>query len=511
MKKDLFKSGTRAFGKLVYYKRKSLIRKAPERFLSVRQICELLQIEKPSVNSDSRLNLDAPLTIITAWPTVAVKGCLFVQLPDDKLSSADEAVRNGASIILTEKPIKNYPCLVVKDAVSADCLLCAELKRRRNIPTTAVTGSVGKTTTKEMVAQIYKKHYRNVFWSIDNYNMYYNAGYFTQLLPTGCKRHIQEVNEGDPGSARMISKMIEPEIAIITNIGVSHMAHFKDENDLINEVCAISSGMPVDGTVIINGDCENTKKGVFDKRTVSVGVENKAADYVAENIEPDETGISFTVRSAEGKTRVRLNIVGRHNIYNALLAFAAAKTADVPTPVIVQSLARYKPKGIRQNTVKTRKGILLYIDCYNASPISMESAIISLCSFPAHRKGGRRIAVLGNMEELGDVSIEQHRAVGDLVARSKVDVLITYGDKAAEIADRANTGALEVFHTTYFGNLVKTIRDTVKPGDAVLLKASHAMGFEIVLKKAFPAVYYRYIQIDKMKSLFRKLKIAMKQ
>ena len=510
MKKDLIKTGTRAFGKLVFYKRKSLIRKTPERFLSIRQVCKLLQIE-PLVTGGNRVDLDAPLTIITAWPTVAVKGCLFVQLPEEKPSSVDEAVRNGASVILTERPIKNYPCIVVKDAVSADCLLCAELKRRRNIPTTAVTGSVGKTTTKEMIAQIYKKHFRNVFWSIDNYNMYYNTGYFTQLLPTGCKRHIQEVNEGDPGSARMISKMIEPEIAIITNIGVSHMSHFKDENDLIHEVCAISSGMPENGTVIINGDCENTKKGMFDKRTVSVGIKNKAADYVADNIESDETGSSFTVTSAEGKTRVRLNIIGRHNIYNALLAFAAAKTAGVPTPVIVQSLARYKPKGVRQNTVKTGKHNVLFIDCYNASPNSMESAINNLCSHALPKKGGRRIAVLGNMEELGDVSVEQHRAVGDLVARSKVDILITYGDKAAEIADRANAGALKVFHTTDFGSLVKTVRDTVKPGDAVLLKASHAMGFEIVLKKAFPAVYYKYIQIDKMKSLFRKFKIAMKQ
>lgn len=511
MKKFFVKVSARVFSRVSYIKRRRLQHSTPERFLSIREICNILDIAMPAGAYVNKLDFDKPLSIITAWPMGAMKGCMFVQFSYEDTSFADESIKNGATVILAEEQIKGYPCIIVQDTVEAYRELCATLKRLRKIPTIAITGSIGKTTTKEMVNIIFQKQYKNVFCNPNNTNMYYIIGHFIQLIPAESEIYIQESHEGNPDSACIISKMIEPDISIITNINNSHLENFKDENDLIKGVCDISCGMPENGIVIINLDNDSLETAEFNHRVITIGIKNKSADYVAEIISSDETGITFNIRSSEGDVEARLNIIGDHNVYNALLAYAAARAKNIPSSIIISSIASYKSKGVRQNAVKAGRNNLLYIDCYNASPKSVESAIKNLCSNPTPGKGAKRIAVLGNMEELGNITQTQHRLVGDTVSKSSIDVLITYGDKAKEIAAYSKAVNLEVYHATDFNNLIYLIKKNLKPGDAILLKASHSMNFERCISKIFPFTYFRHIGLDLTKSFFHRLKMALLQ
>lgn len=510
MSLDLVRSSNRVFTRAAALKRQRMARTQPGRFLSLRQVCDLLDLDVGMARGPQFPPLDRLLPLVTAWPVGVMKGAIFVHLPEDDPELCDQAMRYGASLIISSVQVKDYPCLIVPDGTAAYVRLCAALKERRPVRTVAVTGSIGKTTTKEMIGEVYREHFRCTFVNPDNTNMYYMIGHFTQLLPSGCDRYIQECHEGDPGSARAISLMIEPNIAIVTNIGLSHAMRFKDVDDLIAEVAQITAGMPVNGKVIVNADDENSRRADFGRPVVTVGIVDQAADYVAENIRTDETGTSFLIRSNKESEEVRLNVLGEHNVYNALLTWAAARVDQIPADRIVAGLANFRPRGVRQNRVKAGRHNTVYIDCYNASPASMRSALNSLAANPTR---GRRIAVLGNMEEIGTTSVQEHRAIGESLAQSPIDVLVAYGEKANDIATSAaeHSTRLHVLHTDDFSELVSLVRSTVQPGDAVLLKASHSMNFEHLLRKVFPDAYARHVVTANAGSVLRRLKIAWDQ
>lgn len=510
MNLDLVRTSNRIFTRAAALKRHLLAYTQPERFLSIRQVCELLGIDVGNATGPQFPPPDRILPLVTAWPVGVMKGAMFVHLPEDDPALCDQAMRHGASLILSNVQLKDYPCLIVPDATAAYVCLCAALKERRPVRTVAVTGSIGKTTTKEMLGEVYRQHFRHIFVNPDNTNMYYMIGHFTQLLPSDCDGYIQECHEGDPGSARVISQMIEPDIAIVTNIGLSHAMRFKDVDDLIAEVAQITAGMRANGTVVVNADDENSRRADFGRPVVTVGIVDRTADFVAESIRTDDTGTNFTIRFEEGSVEARLNVLGEHNVYNALLTWAAARVDQIPVDRIVAGLASYRPRGVRQNTVEAGRHNTVHIDCYNASPASMRSALSLLAANPTP---GRRVAVLGNMEEIGATSVQEHRAIGEFLTQSPIDVLVTYGDKAKDIATSAaeHSSQLHVLHTESFTQLVSVVKTTVKPGDAVLLKASHSMDFEHLLMRVFPDAYARHVVPVNAGSVLRRLKIACDQ
>lgn len=507
---DPVRFSNRVFARLVVLKRRSLMRRGGERFLTAEEACAIAGV--PSSQIPQCFAPQRRLTLITAWPVGVIAGSMFVHLAEDAETLCDVAMSNGAVLILSQRQIKNYPCLIVPDAANAYVRICSTLKGRTPVRTVAVTGSIGKTTTKEMLNAVYKQHFRTVFTNPDNSNMYYMIGHYTQLLPQGCERYIQECHEGDPGSAATISRMIEPDIAIVTNIGDSHAERFGTTGDLVREVSGIVAGMPCDGTVVYSLDCPNLRRADFRRTTVTIGIRNPDADYVAEDIAVDETGTRFRVTAAEGLFNVQLSISGEHNVYNALLVWAAARADGIPPDQIAAGLRAYRPHGVRQNIAQASRNRRIHIDCYNAAPQSMASAIANLSSQSTPGPAGRRVAILGNMEELGERSREQHRDVGRLVADSPIDVLITQGDKAADIGAAAElAGGTKVIHASDRKALVAAIRAEARPGDAVLLKASHSMHFDQVLRQTFPGVYLRHIVPDMAKSVLRRFAIAARQ
>lgn len=467
-----------------------------DKFLSIRDVCFILNIDLSSVQLSENIDPDEKLTGICAWDFYLLPGSLYAALPLYANLQADKAIEKGARVLLTDKQEGDYPCIVVSDVMTAYCKLCEVIRRRANPRTIAITGSVGKTTTKDMVRSICTQKF-NVFCDSENNNMITLVGYLVQRIPRDCDCYVQEVHEGDAGSAENISKMIHPDIAIITNIGESHIGNFDSYEGFIKGVADITTGMPQNGLVVIDADDRSSVNVPWDRRVVKVSVKDPSVDYYAKNIRTTNRGLRFDIVFSKKKTSIELHMYGVHNVTDALLAFAAGVEAGVPPEKAAQGLKKYKPRGMRQNIIKVRNRIL-YIDCFNAAVKSMKTALDTLEDLPVKR-GGKRIAVLGDIAELGDASEMMHREVGKMVAKANIDVLICYGLFAANIAEEAKcSDKLKVFYTDNLWELNELVKKNVGVHDAVLFKASHATNLIAAVKANYPSAYFRAVILDRL-------------
>lgn len=485
----------------LYRKAQERIRRGNGPFLSIRQCCEILDVDPATVKLAEGQNLDEPFTCICAWDYYLIPGSLYAALPLYANLSSEQAIEKGAKALLTDKQERNYPCLVVPDVMEAYCKLCGYIERQtRRWRTVAVTGSVGKTTTKDMVRSVFAQAYQT-FSDIENNNMATLVGYLVQHIPEKTECYIQEVHEGDPGSAGSISSIIHPDIAVITNIGESHLGNFGSYEGLIKGVTDITAGMPENGIVILDGDDAPSVSATWDRRVIRVSTADAGADYFAQNIRSTENGLCFDVVFQGGTLPIQLHMYGLHNVTDALLAFAAGVEAGIAPEKIAQGLAAYAPKGMRQNIVKAGNR-LLYLDCFNAAVKSMQTALETLCGLPV-RPGGKRIAVLGDMAELGDNAEAMHREVGRIAAASGIDALICYGPLSASMAEEA--GKTECFPVLYAENLTelnRLIKKRVGRNDVVLFKASHATNLIAAVRANYPLVYFRTIYLDRLRRHF---------
>lgn len=468
-----------------------------DRFLSIRDVCDVLGVELSSVNLKETDDPDELLTGICAWDFYLLPGSLYTALPLYANLSPEKAMARGARVLLTDKQEGQYPCIIVPDVMEAFCKLCGIIKSRFHPKTIAVTGSVGKTTTKDMVKSVFSQKYK-VFCDVENNNMATLVGYLVQRLPRDCECYVQEVHEGDPGSAESISRIIQPDVAVITNIGESHLGNFGSYGGLVKGVTDITAAMPENGIVIIDADDAPSATAPWDRRVVKVSASDSSSPYHAENVRTTENGLCFDIEYPKGRISVTLHMYGAHNITDALLAFAAGVESGVTPEEAVKGLQSYQPRGMRQNVVRAGNRIL-YIDCFNATVKSMKTALDTLGELPVNQ-GGKRVAVLGDMAELGDDSDAMHREVGKMAAKSNLDVLICYGPLSAGMAEEAKReNKLKVFHTESLSELNKLVKENVGPNDAVLFKASHATNLIATVRANYPHVYFKTVTVDQLR------------
>lgn len=466
------------------------------KFLSVRDVCRILGVDLASVKLKGT-SPDDMLTSICAWDFYLLPGSLYAALPLYGNLTPEEAIKRGAAVLLTDHQEGDYPCIVVDDVMDAFCRLCGKIHENFSARTIAVTGSVGKTTTKDLTRCVAEEAF-NVYCDAENNNMATLIGYLIQRLPKSCSCYIQEVHEGDPGSAESISDIIHPDIAVITNIGESHLGNFGSFENLVKGVTDITAGMPKDGIVIIDRDDEPSFNAPWDRKVVTVSVKDPDADYFADNIRISDGGLEFDIVCSKGRIAAGINLFGLHNVTDALLAFAAGVESGIDTKKAVRGLKKYRARGMRQNVVRDGNRYL-YLDCFNAAVKSIKSSLETLSALPV-KEGGRRIAVLGDMAELGDESEAMHREVGKMAAESGIDVLICYGPLSEAMADEAlKTGKIQVCHTDRLGELNKMIKSKVGKADAVLFKASHSTNLIAAVRACFPKVYYREIVTDQLR------------
>ncbi|MCD8019449.1 MAG: UDP-N-acetylmuramoyl-tripeptide--D-alanyl-D-alanine ligase [Clostridiales bacterium] len=329
--------------------------------------------------------------------------------------------------LATESGIEK-PWIAVEDTVKAMQQVETFYRNRLSLPVVAVTGSVGKTTTREMIATALSAG-KNVFQTMGNQNSQIGVPLTLSHMTKDHEAAVLEIGMSERGQIETLTKMIRPNIAVVTVIGVSHIAQLKSQENICLEKMDIIKGLTDDGMVFLNGDDPflTPYRGKLDKKTLFYGL-NAECDYRAENIKNVNGQTTFTFCVAERRLPVLLNTMGEHNVRNALVALGVAHQMGVDLEQAAAKLAEFH--GQRQRLVSCPRCTMID-DAYNASPDSMRASIHVLSSMEGVK--GRRIAVLGDMLELGENEKKYHYEVGEYIATQNVDEVVVTGELSREI------------------------------------------------------------------------------
>ena len=377
-----------------------------------------------------------------------------------------QAVEKGAVCMLTEEPEEKVGNIIlVKDSVKALQELAIYKRSKYDIPVVAITGSVGKTSTKDMVASVMAKKF-NVLKTLGNYNNELGLP-ITILRLRNENALVVEMGMNHFGEISTLTKIAKPNLAVITNIGTAHIGNLGSRENILKAKLEILEGLQ-GKSVIINNDNDLLSKWAKENNkydVITYGIENKQSSYVAENIKSYEDKSTFEL---EGKT-ITVPVGGEHFVLNSLCAIAVGRYFGMPLEKIQKGIEDLELTKKRMEINKTKLGAIVINDSYNANYDSMKAAIEYLEKIENRRK----IAVLGDMLELGEYSEELHRKVGDLI--KNVDVLITVGNLAKYISENAKISNKIIVNSNE--EAISRIKDIIQENDAILLKASNSMNF----------------------------------
>jgi UDP-N-acetylmuramoyl-tripeptide--D-alanyl-D-alanine ligase len=419
-------------------------------------------------------------------------GDLFIAIKGEKFDAHDfvrEVIAKGATAVLVERSRarrEDAAVIAVEDTRKALGQLGARYRRDFQIPVIAVAGSNGKTTTKELIGAVLRQQFPTV-WSEASFNNDIGVPLTLLNIDTQHRAAVLEVGTNHPGELPALVKLIEPTIGVITSIGREHLEHFRDIEGVAQEEGWLAELLRTDGVLFLNGDSEWTgrisRRGRA--RPVRVG-SNPGNDWRSEFVQMRETGVTFRMSSPrkDFDGEYELGLLGRHQVTNATFALAVAAELGVGAETARAGLQSAKPPKMRMQFWETG-GIRVLDDAYNANADSMLAALQTLADLPC---SGKRVAVLGDMAELGEHTASAHEEVGWRAGELKIDRVIAVGQFARHTADAASRAG--VGETSVFDNVVKAAAELpgiVEAGDLVLLKASRATGLERVgdaLKKA---------------------------
>ena len=416
------------------------------------------------------------------------EGTMFIALKGERVDGHNyikKAHENGAVLTLAEREIPDctLPMLVSCDGSEAALgRIAAAYRARFSLKSAAVTGSVGKTTTKEMINAVLSAKYPT-HKTEGNFNSTTGVPMSLMTLNDSYEAAVWEMGMSARGEIESMSLTAKPDVGVITNIGISHIEMLGSRENIRDAKLEIRAGMPDGGVLILNGD-EPLLSGIDGARYVSL--DNKDADYHAENIVTGIGTVSFDVVSRiSGTTHINLPITGSHNILDAMLAFAAGEALGVPIELIAHGLNNYRTIALRQN-VYTMNGCTVIEDCYNAAPDSMKAALNVLDEI-GRAQSGRRIAVIGDMRELGTYTEPMHREIGKYAA-DKADIIFTFGTDSLLYAEEAEKSDIKRENIASFTDIndiapiTEALKNLLRPGDTVLFKASHSLALERVIE-----------------------------
>ena len=405
-------------------------------------------------------------------------GQLFVALKAarDGHDFIEKALEAGAAGALGERQLPGVPMIVAPDSLSALQQIAAgwrsTLTETRFI---GLTGSVGKTTTKEMTAIACAALCRTQ-WTQANFNNEIGVPRTLLDLEPDTRTAVVEMGMNHAGELSRLTRLVRPDIAVITNVGTMHIENLGSREAICRAKLEILEALAPDGVAVLHGDDDPLRKQPPACRTLWFGL-GPETDLHAEDWEPTPEGSTFTAVGFDQRVPVTLPAPGEHNVVNALAALLAARCAGVPLETGARALANFVNTGDRLRTVR-QDGYTVIADCYNAGPESMAAAFTVLRTTPT---AGRRIAVLGDMLELGDFAPAAHRTVGEQAADA-ADLVLAYGPLSRELTAAAGDKAL---HFDSREALLEALRAEAKPGDVLLFKGSHGMHLEKVLQDFF--------------------------
>ncbi len=404
---------------------------------------------------------------------------LFVTLVGERFDAHDFLCDIKPCAAVCQRDIQgvDYPVLRVESTLSALGKIASFHAGKCSLSLVlSLTGSVGKTTTKEFCHLVLSKKFKTRKTE-GNLNNHIGVPKTLLSLDGDDEALVCEMGMSARGEISYLTSLVKSDIAMITNIGHSHIENLKTRENIALAKLEIIEGLKKDGVLIVNGDEPLLSNPQFSGRIIKAGL-SEECDIRAEGIETYPDRVEFDAVIFGDKKHVTLSVAGRHNVYNALFALAAGYAAGVDTHLAVESLLSYKPEGMRQNTYE-KNGIFVIADCYNAGVESMCASLEALADMKGERTG---VAVLGDMLELGEASERLHRIVGKKAAECRLDAVFAYGDAARFIALEAKEGG--VGDVRFFDNKESCARELLeytKKKSAILFKASRGMRCEEII------------------------------
>jgi UDP-N-acetylmuramoyl-tripeptide--D-alanyl-D-alanine ligase len=431
-------------------------------------------------------------TIITGISTDSRKineGDLFVPIVGEKFDGHEfikGSLNAGAAAALTSRhmePAAGKAIIKVEDTLVALGDVARFYRGNFDIPFVGITGSVGKTSTKDMISCVLSQKY-NVHKTMGNFNNHIGLPLTIFNLDSFHEAAVIEMGMSGFGEIRYLSSIARPDIAVITNIGLSHIEKLGSRQNILKAKMEILEGLKSDGMVVLNGDDKLLYglKDLLSFRTVYFGMED-GLQYQACNVKTmGEGGTYFEITLRNTDYKVNVPVPGIHNIYNALAAIAVGTEMNIPMEKIIEGIAEFTPGKMRLSIIEN-DGIKIINDAYNANPQSMEAALDVLKDIG---ESSRTVAVLGDMLEMGEWAYDAHMDIGRYAFSKGIDYIFTVGENGRNIANGAlESGAQEGNVLAFNSNndIESFLKDFIKSGDVVLIKGSRGMKMEEIVEK----------------------------
>lgn len=417
---------------------------------------------------------------------------LFVALTGERVDGHDyisDVFAKGALAVVSERKVDAPgPCLLVESSRDALRRIAALYLEELGLPVVGITGSVGKTSTKEMIASVLSQKYR-VHKTKKNHNNEIGLPLTVFGLRDGHEVAVLEMGISDFGEMSRLAEIARPDVAVITNIGMCHLEDLGDRDGVLRAKTEVFDFLKEGASVVLNGDDDKlcTIGAVRGRRPYFYGMGETVpqnASYEKKLIFADGIenhglgGIDFDLHLPSAAHRVHVVIPGEHNVYNAMAAAAVGLAMGLSEAEICAGIEAARTIDGRTNLIPTRD-YLVIDDCYNANPMSMKAALDVLS-----QAAGRSVAVLGDMGDLGTEELQMHYDVGAYAAEKQIDVLFAAGERARElvrgVAD--HTDQTKLFHFNTREELVEALLPFVRPGDTILVKASHFMDYPKIVE-----------------------------
>lgn len=422
---------------------------------------------------------------------ILCQGALFIAIKGERFDGHDyveKAVKNGATLVMANEGKNipdNIPVIFVEDTLKALGKLAAEYRALFHIPVIAVTGSVGKTSTREMIAAILSARFK-VHKTKENFNN--EIGLPLSVLELSDSHEVAVFELGMRGfnEISLLSRIVKPDIAVITNIGISHIERLGTRQNILKAKLEILDGMDESGTVILNGDDEllSGLKGLLKQKTVFYGI-NEEQDICAFDLSSKgEEGVSFKVQTPKAEMDLFVPAPGMHNVHNALAGIAVAQILHMSEREIEAGLLGFSGERMRMS-IEEKEGIKFINDSYNAAPSSIEAALNVLCDVG---KGRRKWAVLGDMLELGDWTEGAHREIGKLISSLGIDYLVGIGSFAKWYVKGANEDTETKTNSILFETITEAkpyIQTLMQKGDVLLFKGSRRVKLDVLVEELY--------------------------
>ena len=417
------------------------------------------------------------------------KGDIYLGIKGESLNGSvffEEAFKKGAKgailqdIEITEEQIHKYQnkfIIIVEDTIKAMQEIATYKRNLYNIPVIAITGSVGKTSTKDMVSSVVSEKF-DTLKTEGNYNNHIGVP-LTIFRLKDEQAMVVEMGMNHLGEISTLTNIAKPTVAVITNVGTAHIGELGSRENILKAKLEILEGLNENGYIVINNDNDLLHRWYLENKEkysiITYGIQNES-NYMAENIISKEDGSTYILKGTD--KQIEVPIGGNHFVQNSLCAIALASIFEIPLENVKEGIKNFELTKKRMDISTLKNNISIINDSYNANYDSMKAAL----EYLGNLKDKRKIAVLGDMLELGEYSKELHEKVGKEVVNNKIDILITVGQEAVNIAKEAEGKINKIIICNSNQEAIEKINKIKKENDCILLKASNGMHFGEILE-----------------------------